>query len=211
MHIQSTATGAFQTNCYILANDRNECLIIDPGDGLDTLSHIVKEQKLKVIGYPTTHGHIDHVSCLSQIHKKFPAPIGLHPLDATWAFTPTNSMPPYYPTPGAPDKIERSYKHDQVWDDGGMSYRILFVPGHSPGSVGFYFEAEGVLIAGDTLFQGSIGRLDLPGGNEKDMIKSLRLLMTLPDDTRVLPGHGPETTIGQERRTNMFVLQYGVA
>ena len=211
MKIHCIVTGAFQTNCYILSNEEKECLIIDPGDGPDEIEAYLKANALTVIGYPTTHGHIDHVAQLAEIHRRYPAPIGLHPLDAKWAFTETNSYQPYYDTPAAPSSIERDYADGQHWKDSSFGYDILFVPGHSPGSVAFYFKEEAVVIAGDTLFKGSIGRLDLPGGNEPDMIQTLKRLSALPDETRVLPGHGPETTIGLEKQTNQFILHYANA
>ena len=211
MHIHSIPTGIFQTNCYLLSNEAKQCLIVDPGDEADVLDRYLEREGLTVIGFPTTHGHIDHVSNLAEMHRRHPAPIGLHTLDARWAFTDSNAFPPYYPAPEAPSEIARDYDEGQQWDDGGMVYQVLFVPGHSPGSVAFYFEAEGVLIAGDTLFKGSIGRLDLPGGNESDMIKTLAKLLELPDDTKVYPGHGEATTIGAERKHNPFIHQYGLA
>lgn len=211
MNIHRIVTGPFQTNCYIASNDQGQCLVVDPGDEAERIDTAINELDLTVIAYPTTHGHVDHVGKLAEMRRRHEAPIGMHPLDAAWAFSPENALPPWFDAPENPGTIERKYEDGQTWEDGNMPYNILFVPGHSPGSVAFYFESEGILLAGDTLFQGSIGRLDLPGGNETDMLKTLTRLMELPDDTRVLPGHGNETTIGLEKRSNMFILQYGLA
>ena len=165
----------------------------------------IEDLGLTVVAYPTTHGHMDHVSALREVHERFPAPIGLHPLDAAWAFSPSNARPPYYDTPQAPETIERDWEHDQIWTDAGMTYRILFSPGHSPGGVCFLFEDDGILVSGDTLFQGAIGRYDLPGSNPQDLMQSLVQLRDLPGDYKVLPGHGPTTTLAIERATNPYL------
>ena len=135
-----------------------------------------------------------------------PAPIGLHAKDAAWAFSSVNAMPPYYPAILTAPTISRSYQNDEIYTDHDFTYRILFTPGHSPGGVCFYFEKKQILFGGDNLFQGSVGRVDLPGSHPPDMIKTLNTLMQLPDETVVYPGHGPATTIGEERKTNPFIL-----
>lgn len=208
MHLETIPTGAIQANCYILWNDHREALVIDPGADPEKLNAFIQENGLTVIAYPVTHGHYDHISFLTALHRLHPAPIGLHAEDERWAFTHDfNQYAPFYPLPERPETIERHWEDGQVWKDGGMEYEIIFTPGHSPGGVCFWFQKDHVLIAGDTLFRGSMGRVDLPGADPAAMNRSLLRLMELPDETAVYPGHGPATTIGHERRTNPFILQ----
>jgi glyoxylase-like metal-dependent hydrolase (beta-lactamase superfamily II) len=114
-------------------------------------------------------------------------------------------MPPYYDAPRRPPRIDRELAAGQTWTDAGLTYSVLELPGHSPGGVGFLFETDRALFAGDTLFAGSVGRSDLPGSNPDHLAASLRSLMNLADDLVVYCGHGPETTIGDERRHNPFI------
>lgn len=206
MKVASLFVGPLQSNCHILANERNEALVVDPGGEPDRLLAFLDKHQLTVIGYPLTHGHVDHVSGVAALYAKHPAPIGMHPSDLSWAFSERNQIPGAYGPPEAPPTVEREYADGQVWSDGGWTYHVLHTPGHSPGSVSFYFEAENVLVSGDVLFRGSVGRSDLPGGNARVLTQSLKRLAALPDATRVYPGHGPATTMGEEKRSNFFLL-----
>ncbi len=158
------------------------------------------------MAYLLTHGHMDHISALSDLSQKYPAPIRMHPKDAAWAFSPANQMPPYYHTPKFPqqgilaDLIESAENHAA-----GLSYKVLETPGHSPGSVCLYFPDHEILIAGDTLFAGSAGRTDLPGGDARQLQESLQRLVTLPDSVTIYPGHGPLSTIGCEKKNNPYL------
>ena len=206
MKILSTPTGAIQANCYIVFNDDRNALVIDPGADAERITQIITDHNLNIIGYPLTHGHYDHIGALPALHAKWPAPIGLHAKDAAWAFTPINAMPPYYPAISETPPISRSYQDKQTFSDESFQYSIIFTPGHSPGGVCFYFENEHILFGGDNIFKGSVGRVDLPGSHPPDMKTTLEKLMKLPDETIVYSGHGPETTIGAERRTNPYIL-----
>ena len=206
MVVKTLTLGPFESNCYIVF--RKACrsaLIIDPGDGVPEILEFIRKHELKVIAYPITHGHIDHVYGLARVYAKHPAPIAMHPEDSRWAFTEINAMRPFYETPEAPPEIARSFKEGQVWEDAGMKYSIIETPGHSPGGVCLYFKENGILFSGDTLFRGSVGRTDLLGGDADVLARSLPRLLELPDDTIVFPGHGPSTTIGVERKTNPFL------
>ncbi len=205
MHVETLEVGLFASNCHLVSNANGETLVIDPGDDASRIIETLRNRNLKVVYYLITHGHVDHVSALAEVAAAIPAPIAMHPTDAEWAFSPVNAMPPYYDAPKAPPSIERDFAEDKEWTDAGFRYRVIFTPGHAPGHVSLYFENEKTLFPGDVLFKGSIGRLDLPGGNVKDMERSLQRLMELPDETKVYPGHGPATTIGDERRTNPFL------
>ncbi len=205
MHVDTLEIGPFGSNCHLVRGESREALVIDPGDDAPRIIAHIRKHDLQVAHYLLTHGHVDHVSALADVAKEFPAPVAIHAIDAKWAFEPINQLPPYYGVPKSPPAIDRYLEDQQEYEDAGFRYRVLFTPGHAPGHVSLYFEGNGVLFSGDVLFRGSVGRIDLPGGNGRDMQKSLQTLMTLPDDTVVYPGHGPSTTIGEERRTNPFL------
>jgi glyoxylase-like metal-dependent hydrolase (beta-lactamase superfamily II) len=205
MKINALETGSFGTNCYVVEGANREALVIDPGADPEYVLEILETNELKVVAYPLTHGHIDHLGALGDVHRRHPAPIGMHPADIQWAFSTVNQMPPFYPPPPRNLEIERLFREGQEWTDAGLTYRVIETPGHTPGGVCFYFAEEGVVIAGDTLFKGSVGRTDLPGGDARTLSDSLKKLAVLPDDTRVYPGHGPATTIGEEKATNFFL------
>lgn len=207
VEVSTLTVGAFGSNCHILVRrGSRRALVIDPGDEAPRILAHLREGRLTPASILLTHGHMDHVAGLADVARAFPkAPVGLHPEDARWAFTPANSMPPYYETPEAPAQIERAWAGGQTWTDDELTYEIIEVPGHSPGSVAFYFRALDLVFSGDVLFAGSIGRTDLPGGHAATLGRSLRRLLELPDETVVYPGHGPDTTIGAERAGNPFL------
>ncbi len=205
MKVIPISVGPFQVNCYLAVAPNNQALVIDPGDDAGVIGVTLRQNKLTVAAYLITHGHMDHVSGLAEMTRTFPAPVAIHPLDEAWAFSPANQTLPYYDTPDRPKKIERLLENGQIFSDAGFRYEIIATPGHSPGGVCFYFPDEKVIFTGDTLFLGTVGRTDLEGSDEKLMAKSLKRLAQLPDDTAVYPGHGPQTTIGQEKKSNAFL------
>ncbi|HMP90334.1 MAG TPA: MBL fold metallo-hydrolase [Kiritimatiellia bacterium] len=207
--VETLVVSLFESNCFIVYNgDLPDVLVIDPGDNAsDIISHL-KSKQLVPAAYLITHGHVDHVTGLAEMVASMPAPVAMHPKDAAWAFTDRAAFPPYYDKPTAPPKIERTLAENQEWTDIGLAYRVIETPGHSPGGVAFYFPDEKVLFSGDNLFRGSIGRSDLPGANPELLAESLQKLLKLPDDTRVFCGHGPDTTIGQEKRTNPYLKSF---
>ncbi|MEI7437503.1 MAG: MBL fold metallo-hydrolase [bacterium] len=199
--VHTLLVGAYEVNCYIVADEQARALVIDPGADEAEIAAALREHGLTVAGYLLTHGHMDHLCALGDLHQRFPAPVGLAALDARWAFTPVNQMPPY-PQPIRPAGEILDVAAMPLWTGGGPACKIIPTPGHTPGGVCYYFEKDGVLFSGDTLFAGSVGRTDLPGSSERQLGVSLRTLMQLPPATRVFPGHGPATTIAQELRTN---------
>jgi len=203
--------GPLQCNCTILGDEASgEAMVVDPGDNISQILAFLARHKLTLKQIIVTHGHIDHIGGAARLKKATGAPVFLNQNDlpqldimdeqATWVGVPTPEILP-------PDG---SLEDGATIEIAGHTARILHTPGHTEGSVCLHFAPENLLLAGDTLFAGSIGRTDLPGGNAKQILRSLHdRLLTLPDETNVIPGHGPATTIGEERETNPF-LQPGV-
>jgi hydroxyacylglutathione hydrolase len=199
--------GPLQCNCSIIGDEvSREAMVIDPGDDIDDIVAIIDEHKLQVKQIVITHAHIDHVGGAMKLRAKTGAPILLNQNDyallkmldvqAGWL-----GMKP----PGDVE-IEAGLAHDETLRAGSLSASVLHTPGHTEGSVCLYFPEEKMLIAGDTLFARSIGRTDLPGGSFEKIMRSLHdRVLTLPDETAVIPGHGPVTTIGEEREGNPFL------
>lgn len=204
MRIEALTVGEFQVNCYIVSGDGARAIVIDPGADAHLIQDFLARRRLSVCVYVLTHGHMDHIGALAELHAAFPAPVGLHPDDLKWAFGAANQMPPFYPAPRA-CPVERSLRDGQMWTDAGLTYSVIESPGHTPGSVCLYFPTEGAVFTGDTLFAGSVGRTDFPGGSARLLAASLAGLARLPDTTMVYPGHGPDTDIGQEKQTNEFM------
>jgi glyoxylase-like metal-dependent hydrolase (beta-lactamase superfamily II) len=207
MRIQTVVVGPFEANCCILWRNGGPALVIDPGSEPDAIRAALDRERLSVGAYLLTHGHVDHVSALEELHSWQPAPIRIHADDLPWTFTEENAMPPFYPAPRSPASELDPLSGDASLQEAGIEYRVVATPGHTPGSVCFFFPDPGILVSGDTLFAGSVGRTDLPGGSVRALRRSLDRLAQFPDDTCVYPGHGPQTTIRAEKETNMFLRQ----
>jgi hydroxyacylglutathione hydrolase len=206
--------GLLQCNCHILGDpETGEALVVDPGDEIGHVQELLQRHGLKVCAIVSTHAHIDHVGGLARLQKETGAPVLLHAADADlYAALPEQArwigMPPPEQT-----RIDGFLSDGEVLRWGRLQATVLHTPGHSPGSVCLLVPAEtaGVLevprlLAGDTLFAGSVGRTDLWGGSFQQLMRSLReKILVLPDHTRVYPGHGPATTLGVERETNPFL------
>lgn len=206
MRIETLVVGEFQVNCYIIVGHENHCLILDPGKDAETIKDSVATNGLTVSAYLLTHAHMDHISALADLLDSHPAPVACHHADWAWAFSAENAMPPFYPAPRQPESVEhRALSEGQAWRDAGLMYRIIETPGHSIGSVCFHFPEDNVLFSGDTLFAGSVGRTDLPGGDSRQLGASLEKLAVLPDETAIYCGHGPHTSLSQEKQTNFFM------
>ncbi len=207
--IQSFVFNAFQENTYIISDETKECVVVDPGcyddDEKKELSDYVLDQKLKVRMLLNTHCHIDHILGNEFVKQKYSTKLYIHQteefvLNAQKIFAPHYGFNRYQEA-----KPDGYLVEGDVVEFGAQKFAVLFVPGHSPGHIAFYNEKEKVVLAGDVLFQNSVGRTDLPGGNHNTLIDSIhKKLFTLPDEVTVYPGHGDETTIGVEKRTNPF-------
>jgi glyoxylase-like metal-dependent hydrolase (beta-lactamase superfamily II) len=205
MNIEIIPVGPYAVNCSVIWGDEKQAIVIDPGFDADEIAEALERNGLSVAIYILTHGHADHTHDLCLIQEKYPAPVMMHAADAAWAFGPSNTIAPYYGVPGKPEKIERLLKGNEVYTDGGLTYQVICTPGHSPGGICIYFESEHLLISGDTLFRESVGRTDFPGGDARALSKSVKELATLPEETQVVCGHGPRTTIGYEKKNNFYM------
>jgi glyoxylase-like metal-dependent hydrolase (beta-lactamase superfamily II) len=205
MKVRILPSGAFDANCVFIHDDRGATLVADPGAEADELDQALTRDRLTVSAYLLTHGHTDHLGALADLWKRRPAPVLIHPDDALWAFTPENALAPYYPAPVKPGGPFPAVADGSVFTFGELTFRVMATPGHTPGCVCYYFEKDGILISGDTLFEGSVGRTDLPGGDGRILADSLVKLAALPPGVRVIPGHGGETSIEAELRDNYFM------
>jgi glyoxylase-like metal-dependent hydrolase (beta-lactamase superfamily II) len=209
-------SGAFQANCFVLATDAGQaCVVVDPGqDAEDPLEQLLLEHSLTPVAVLLTHGHFDHVFAVTPVCDGNDIPAWIHPDDRALLSDPLRGLSrealDFFGgrlTMREPREV-RSLQDGTDLEIAGLRITVDHTPGHTEGSVVFRSgSTDGdVLLSGDTLFAGSIGRTDLPGGDPRKIMESLHTkVMTLPDDTLVLPGHGPTTTIGRERATNPFV------
>lgn len=212
MKIETLVVGPFQVNCFLVWTNPGRALVIDPGCDADVIEAALQDHGLTVAAWLLTHGHADHISALAALHAKHPAPVYIHPADLRWCFTPQNRIEPYYPQPAKPDAEfppigTNSPNASTPWNREEVPFQTLETPGHTPGCVCFYFPDEQIVFTGDTLFKGSCGRTDLPGGDGRVLAQSLKKLAALPDRVAAYPGHGESTSIGYEKKTNFFMQQ----
>lgn len=222
MLIAGFPAGAWAANCYLVANGPGaECVVIDPGqDAAPGVAEVVREHRLKPVAVLVTHGHIDHMWCVAPVAGTYDATAWIHsadrplladPMAGISADTAAMLLGGRYEF-AEPDRVEE-LADGQLLELAGLRFTVDHTPGHSRGSVTFRSPYDGpetseVMFSGDLLFEGSIGRTDLPGGDHLAMLQSLRhKVLTLPDDVVVLPGHGNQTSIGRERATNPFLLE----
>jgi glyoxylase-like metal-dependent hydrolase (beta-lactamase superfamily II) len=210
--------GSFQTNCYVVAPAAGEsCIVVDPGqDAVEPLEELLTEHRLTPVAVLLTHGHFDHTFSVAPVCDGHDVPAWIHPGDREMLADPMKGLSAQAQQAFFGGRIElREPREVRHLDDGaelelaGLTLTVDHTPGHTPGSVVFRTPTEDgveVVLAGDTLFAGSIGRTDLPGGDLRQMMASLRdKLLTLDDSAVVLPGHGPTTTVGRERVSNPFL------
>ncbi|QEY19391.1 MBL fold metallo-hydrolase [Psychrobacillus sp. AK 1817] len=208
LNIRTYPLGFIQTNCYIISNAKKECLIFDPGGNGEQLVKELKRLNLKPIAILLTHAHFDHIGAVDDVREVFSIPVYIHPSEKSWLTDPgKNGSAKYAEIPNISAKEADFYlSKEEKTSIGDFEFFISHTPGHSPGSLTFYFETDEFAIVGDTLFQNSVGRTDLPGGNEKQLLHSIHTkLLTLPEATVIYPGHGPASTIQDEMNSNPFL------
>lgn len=201
--------GPLQCNCSVIGDEQTrDAIVIDPGDDIDDVLEVVRKHQLQVKQIVITHAHIDHVGGAMKLRAATGAPILLNQND--YALLKMMDVQAAWIGMKSPGKIEIDANLNQAdtVQAGSLAGHVIHTPGHTEGSVCVYFPTEKMLIAGDTLFAGSIGRTDLPGGSFEKILKSLHdKVLVLPDETIVIPGHGPSTTIGEEREGNPFLVK----
>lgn len=214
LQIKSFVFNPFQENTYVVYNQNKQCLIIDPGcyydDEKQELSDFIEKEGLVPSMLINTHCHLDHIFGNAYVAAKYALPLTMHKAeDEVLDMAPAAGL--MYNVPFDNYSGQRKYVEagNEIGCE-GMFFKVLFTPGHSPGSISFYHEEMGWLISGDVLFRQSIGRTDLPGGHTATLIQSIKnQLFKLPKPTRVFSGHGPETTIGEEMHHNPFLQGQG--
>ncbi len=206
MIIKRLAVGPLETNAYIIGDETTkQAIVVDPGDEPDRILDLIKDSGLAVNAIICTHAHFDHIGAAGDIKNATGAKILMHRDDleiyalakdqaALWGYD-VDELP-------EPDGFIDEGDNIQV---GNLSFRVIHTPGHSPGGISLY--GEGVVITGDTIFRGSVGRTDFPGGSVEKLRKSFKRIIDLPEETGIFSGHGPETTVGTERRENFFVRE----
>ncbi len=204
MQIETVPVGQLDTNCYLVFDEESrEAMVIDPGDEPDRIRAIIDARKLQPIYIVFTHAHYDHVCAVRELKDRYQAKIVMHEAEArTYDETKKRCMAWGYEATDFP-RPDLIVKEDDSLQVGKACFRIIHTPGHTPGGICIY--GEDLLFAGDTLFRGSVGRTDLPGGSTSDLLRSLVKLARLEPSTRVFCGHDEETTIGAEIRSNPFM------
>lgn len=225
MIIKTFVTTAFQQNTRVLAcNETRRAICIDPGGDANLIADYLRENNLELQAITLTHGHLDHVGGAADLCKSFPhVEIILHKDDEDLYYAlPQQPLAMGIPRPAlknlglefeAPPKITRNWQDGEVYEVGSLKFKIRHCPGHTRGHVVMCEESERKIFVGDCLFQGSIGRTDLPGGNYEQLMDSINnKILTFGDDVIVYSGHGAETTVGNEKRTNPFLTgQYQIS
>ena len=206
MIIKKLVVGPLEENSYIVADEKTkQALVIDPGDEPDRIIELIKNNAFEVKAIICTHAHFDHIGAVGDVKKVTGAKVLIHESDmelyrgakdqaAFWGYD-LDDIP-------EPDTFLNEGDEVRI---GNLTFKVLHTPGHSPGGICLY--GEGVVFTGDTLFQGSVGRTDFHGGDMEKLKESFKRLLGLPEDTTVFSGHGPETTIGREKRENFFITE----
>lgn len=206
--VEHLTVGPFQTNVYVIGCAHTKRgAIIDAGGDAAGLFALAEQHELTIDKILQTHAHIDHVAALPAVRERSDAPIYLHPDDAgLYDGAPQQGL--FFGMQIDPLPPVNAWLSDgQIIELGALKARVILAPGHSPGSVIFYFEEQHTMISGDVLFKGSMGRVDLPGSDPNAMRATLKSLRDYPDGTRIYSGHGPDTSLGLEKKTNPFLSQ----
>jgi len=211
MILETLTVGPFQENCYVIGDEATGTgALVDPGDEAARIALAVEQTGLEIGEILITHAHIDHVGAVGALVEEYACPVLMHAeAEPILQQLPTQAMMMGLRFGKVPT-VDRHIEDEEALEVGGLKLRALYTPGHAPGHLAFYVEGERLVLSGDALFAGSVGRTDLFGGDMDLLMRSINeRLMTLPDETDVFPGHGPRTKIGNERAHNPF-LQGGL-
>lgn len=205
MILKMLVVGPIQANCYIVGSEeKREGIVIDPGADAELILEEIEHLGLTITKIVNTHGHMDHIGAVAAVAKATRAPFAIHKDEVAVLQDRMHRLLDLHPSPPEPLVPDILLSGGDSIEVGELSFTVIHTPGHSPGGICLY--RPGLLFSGDTLFNYGVGRADLPGGNWWQLLNSIHTkLLILPDDTIVYPGHGPETTIGQERRLNPFL------
>lgn len=205
MKYERIVVGALETNCYLVScEETSECAVVDPGADPEKIIHTIERKKVRPSILINTHGHVDHVGANKDIKEKFAIPLCIHAADSRMLDNVLATAMGLFLGAKKSPKPDRFLEDGDKIQIGKQNLRVIHTPGHSPGSISL--AGDGFLLTGDLLFCGGVGRTDLPGGSWSVLEESIRnKIYSFPDATEVLPGHGPTTTIGQEKLSNPFI------
>ncbi len=205
MILQTLLVGPLGVNCYIVGDEQTrEAIVIDPGGNASEILNVLQQQRLKLVAVVVTHAHFDHILALNEIRAAMHAPLWMHADEAPILAHAQEAGAMWGMHVNQPAPAERLLQEGDTVSAGAIMLKVLHTPGHTPGGICLVEDKK--VFVGDTLFQGSIGRTDFPGGDYATLMQSIRdKLLPLPDDTIVYPGHGATTTIGEEKQLNPFV------
>ncbi len=211
MIVEMVTVGPFQENCYVIGDEESRIgALIDPGDEAARIALTVERLGLEIGSILVTHAHVDHVRAIAPLADEYLCPVLMHEEAEAMLKTAPQQALMMGMKFGKVPAVDGYIADDEVLEVGPLRLRSLYTPGHAPGHLAFHADDEGIVFSGDALFAGSVGRVDLPGGSMEVLMRSITgKLLPLPDETRVLSGHGPETTIGLERMTNPFLAGRG--
>ncbi len=209
--IEKFVVNPLQENSYVISDNTGECVFVDPGfyypEELNEITRFIRNNQLKPVQIANTHCHFDHIMGVEYIRSEYNVPFYIHPDDSYWIEKAAEQAGLFEIDVNPVSPADYYFQENDTVKFGNSEMKIIHVPGHSRGHVVFYIEKSKILIAGDVLFYGSIGRTDLPGGDYNTLISGIKSkLLALPEETKVYSGHGPETTIGFEKKKNPFLI-----
>ena len=205
MKYETLVVGALETNCYLVYCPlTKECAVVDPGAEAEEILRLIAAKGVKPVVILNTHGHVDHVGANRDLKEKFDVPLCIHSADKPMLEKSQHSELALFLEAKDSPSPDRLLKEGDKIKIGKSFLEVIHTPGHSPGSLSFF--GDGFLLSGDTLFSGGVGRTDFPGGSWKELENSIKnKILVLPNETIILPGHGPSTTVGQEKSSNPFL------